>query len=126
MVFRSAALRPSILVVDDDPDVRGILGMLLTNAGYGVVTAVDGAAALALAGDPRIGLIVLDLKMPRLDGDAFRRAYREQGGRAPILLVTAADIGLGAALPYGADGYIAKPFDIGRVLDMVAHLVGRK
>jgi two-component system OmpR family response regulator len=120
---RSASSRPVVLVVDDDPDVRGILGMLLSNDGYEVVTAVDGADALGYAGDERIRLIVLDLQMPRLEGDVFCRAYRERGGQAPILIVTASDIGPEAVARYGADAYLAKPFDIEQALDTVRRLV---
>jgi chemosensory pili system protein ChpA (sensor histidine kinase/response regulator) len=123
MVFRSPTVRPVVLVVDDDPDVRGILGMLLTREGYDVVTAIDGAAALAYAGDARIALVVLDLQMPRLDGDTFRRLYRERGGQAPILLITAAEIDASHLARYGVDAYIAKPFDVDNVLEAIAQLV---
>ena len=126
MILRRSAPRPSILVVDDDPDVRGLLAILFDREGYEVVTAIDGEAALAYAGDSRIGLIFLDLQMPRVDGRGFCRAYRERGGRAPIVLLTAADIEPGDVARFGFDAYIAKPFDVERVLDAVAeHLPKR-
>jgi two-component system, OmpR family, response regulator MprA len=126
MKFRASAPRPSILVVDDDPDVRGLLAILLNREGYDAVTAVDGEAALAHAGDDRIGLILLDLQMPRVDGTTFCRAYRERGGRARIVLMTAAEIEPGAVARIGFDDYIAKPFDVDVVLETVArHLAAR-
>lgn len=123
MLFRSPAKKPVVLVVDDDPDVRGILGMLLSREGYEVITAIDGAAALEHVRDARIKLVILDLQMPRLDGDLFRRVYRERGGPAPILLITGAEITPDDLARFGADAYIAKPFDVDVVLETVARLV---
>ena len=126
MRFRAPAPRPSILVVDDDPDVRGLLAILFNREGYEVETAIDGEAALEHAGDHRIGLILLDLQMPRVDGKTFCRAYRERGGRAPIILVTAAEIEPGDVARYGFDEYIPKPFDVDRVLQTVARHVAAR
>jgi DNA-binding response OmpR family regulator len=123
MVFGSSDKKPVVLVVDDDPDVRGILGMLLSREGYEVVTAIDGAAALGHVTDPRIALVVLDLQMPRLDGDNFRRVFRERGGHAPILLITGAEVSPEELERFGADAYIAKPFDVDTVLDTAARLI---
>jgi len=123
MSSRTTSNRPTILVVDDDPDVRGILGMLLANEQYEVVTAVGGEDALGYAGDARIGLILLDIQMPRLEGDAFCRAYRERGGRAPVLVITASDINSETVTRIGADGYLAKPFDIEAALETIRRLV---
>ena len=80
-MFRRQSPPPkAVLVADDDPDVRGILGIVLAHAGYEVVTAVDGADALARASDARIGLVLLDIHMPRLGGDAFCRTSAKTGG----------------------------------------------
>ena len=123
MLFRSSAEKPVVLVVDDDPDVRGILGMLLERDGYEVVTAIDGAAALEHVKDERIALVVLDLQMPRLDGDQFRRVYQERGGHAPILLVTAAEVSKHDLERLGVSAFIAKPFDVDTVMETVHRLV---
>ena len=112
--------RPSILVVDDDPDVRGMLGIVLNHAGYEVMTAVDGADALGLARDDRIGLILLDIHMPRLEGNTFCRVYREHGGKVPIVVITAAEIDSDVVARCGANAFIAKPFDIDVLLRTVA------
>jgi len=112
-----------VLVVDDDPAVRGILGMLLARDGYEVVTAIDGAAALEYVADERIALVVLDLQMPRLDGDQFRRVYQQRGGHAPILLVTAAEVGPADLERLGVTAYVPKPFDIEALLEKVHELI---
>lgn len=123
MVFGSSDKNPVVLVVDDDPDVRGILGMLLEREGYEVITAIDGAAALEHVTDSRISLVVLDLQMPRLDGEHFRRVFRERGGHAPILLITGAAVTPEELAHLGADAYVAKPFDVETVLDTTARLI---
>ena len=126
MVFRTLPKKPVVLVVDDDPDVRGILGMLLDRDGFEVVTAIDGAAALEHVTDERLSLIVLDLQMPRLDGDQFRRVYQERGGHAPILLVTAAAVSPSDLERLGVSAYVAKPFDIETLLETVHGLIGSR
>jgi DNA-binding response OmpR family regulator len=123
MTPQRSATGQAVLVIDDDPDVRGMLGIVLNHAGYEVVTAVDGADGLARAGDQRIGLVLLDIHMPRLEGDAFCRAYREHGGRAPIIVITAAEVDRETVARYGADAYIAKPFDIDVVQETVARFL---
>ena len=124
MASRPPRDRPAILVVDDDPDVRTILSILLSHNGYEVITAGAGATALELAPVRRVGLIVIDLRMPRLRGDGFCDKYREHGGDAPIFLVTAAQVDSETVARYGADAYIAKPFQVGQVLEAVERLVG--
>jgi CheY-like chemotaxis protein len=114
--------RPAILIVDDDAGMRRILEAMLTREGYEVVQAVDGEAALALARSRLLGLIVIDLSMPRMGGGDFCRAYREHGGTAPIVLLTAANVDQEAAARYGADGYIAKPFRVAQVLETIERL----
>ena len=116
--------RPAVLVVDDDPDVRTILSVLLSHNGYDVITADDGATALELTRVRQVGLIVIDLHMPRLRGDSFCHRYREHGGSAPIFLLTASQVDSETVARYGADAYIAKPFQVGQVLEMVEQLVG--
>ena len=116
-----------ILIIDDNDDVRSILAMLLIEDGYSVVEAVDGEAALARALDGDVSLIVLDIAMPRRDGPAFCRAYRERGGQAPIILVTAAsdDAVTTALTTCGAVEYIPKPFDIEPALETIKRHAGR-
>lgn len=110
-----------ILVVEDDPMLRELLDEVLRAEGYAVAAASDGAAALALARRRTPGLILLDLRLPGMDGWAFACAYRTTpGDHAPIIVVTgspdlAADAGLGAA------AVLDKPFH----LEELRVLVGR-
>src|SRR5437762_10201891 len=115
-----------ILIIDDNADVRSILAMLLAEDGYSVAEAVDGEAALDRALDRDVSLIVLDVAMPRRDGPAFCRAYRERGGQAPIVLVTAATeetVAYDVSACVGVE-YIAKPFDIDRALETIKRHAG--
>jgi DNA-binding response OmpR family regulator len=116
-----------ILIVDDNEDVRSLLAVLLANEGYDVVEAIDGQAALDVTADRQIDLIVLDLTMPRLDGVPFCRTYRERGGQAPVILVTAVQgEELAAAISScGAIGSIQKPFQIEDALALIEKHAGR-
>ena len=107
--------RPSagrVLVVDDDEDIRELVGLILTDAGHEVVTAANGAVALELLRAAPARLILLDMWMPVMDGWTFAKAYRRMPGpRAPILVMTAAR----EAAERAADIAVAvliKPFDI--------------
>jgi two-component system chemotaxis response regulator CheY len=118
---RGRASRP-ILVVDDDPSIRALVVEVLTDDGYAVVEAGDGAEALALTGAAEPCLILLDMRMPVMDGWAFARAYREQTtDRAPVVVMTAARDARAWAAEIGADGVLPKPFDL---VDL-ANVVGR-
>ena len=113
---------PLVLVAEDDQGLRDLFEDLLSEDGYRTLMAADGAEALDLALREAPALILLDLGLPLLDGPAFCRAYRERGGEAPVILVTAAnqqtvEEALGTC---GAVAYILKPFKIERVLETVA------
>jgi DNA-binding response OmpR family regulator len=101
----------TILVVDDEPKIAAIAGDYLRHAGYAVLTAATGEEALAIARARRPDLVVLDLRLPRLDGLDVARTLR-QDSTIPIIMLTArveeSDRILG--LETGADDYITKPF----------------
>jgi DNA-binding response OmpR family regulator len=109
----------SVLVVDDDPDIRELITWKLGQAGYKTLVAGDGEAALAAvaAGDSdgqTPDLILVDWMMPKMSGIDVCRALRQNPltARIPVILLTAnaqeADVELGFAA--GVDDYIAKPF----------------
>ncbi len=109
-----------ILVVDDDNDFREILSAVLAAEGHEVRGAVDGVAALEelqLGGRP--SLILLDMMMPRLDGEGFMRALRSDPGLAdiPVVIVTAHPGAREKAAALGAAGCLLKPVELG---DLVA------
>jgi len=106
-----------VLVVEDDPDLRALEAELLSSAGYRVTTAADGLEALDRAEEERPALVLLDMRMPRMDGWKFAAAFRERYGDAcPIVVVTAAEDARRRAEEVGASGWLAKPFDVDEVL----------
>ncbi|HVC33923.1 MAG TPA: response regulator [Chloroflexota bacterium] len=101
-----------VLVVDDDPSIREMLSDFLAMEGYEVETAADGSEGLRAVEESSPSVIVLDMRMPVLDGWGFARELRERGIKLPILVVTAAQSPRRWAEEIGADGYLAKPFDL--------------
>ena len=116
---------PPVLVVDDDPVLRGVVADTLEAAGYPVEQAADGEEALRVAAGARPGLILLDLGLPRLDGWGFLGAYRAGAGpRAPVVLCTAAGDLHERPLAVRADGVLEKPLDLVALLLVVRHYLG--
>jgi DNA-binding response OmpR family regulator len=110
---RVAAKKPDlVLVVDDDPKIATLVRLYLERAGFEVAIAADGLSALRMMRERQPALIVLDLMLPGLEGNAVARIAREEAG-PPIVMLTA----LGATrhrvsgLEAGADDYVAKPFE---------------
>ena len=101
----------TILVVDDEPKITKLVRDYLERAGFGVITAGDGKAALALARSDKPDCIVLDLGLPQMDGLDVTRELRKLSN-VPIIMLTArseeSDKLIGLEL--GADDYITKPF----------------
>ena len=115
------ALPFDVLVVEDDSDLVSLMELVLTDAGYRVRTAPEGAAALARVAEQMPGLILLDMRMPGMNGWEFAREFRARHGRAcPIVVVTAAENARARAAEVDADGWLAKPFEIDDVLRLVA------
>jgi two-component system alkaline phosphatase synthesis response regulator PhoP len=101
----------TLLVVDDEPRIARIAKDYLEHAGYSVVVASTGPQALALARSQHPALIVLDLKLPDLDGLEVARALRRESD-VPIIMLTARveESDRLAGLEIGADDYVTKPF----------------
>ena len=113
----------SILVVEDDPDVRDALATVLETEGYEVAKASDGQDALGqLRASPTTALILLDLYMPVMNGWAFRAEQLRDPKLASIpVVVVSADSMVGKrAADLGAAGYVGKPIDFDRLLALVA------
>lgn len=100
-----------ILVADDDAQIRDVVRIGLTQAGFGVAEAKDGRAALETAESLRPDLIILDIGMPEMDGLEVCRALRKTS-QVPILFLTAQadEIDRVVGLELGADDYVSKPF----------------
>ena len=109
-----------VLIVEDDDIIREFVSIALRGVGYDVTTASHGAAALDIVNADEPGLILLDMRMPVMDGWQFSRLYREfPAPRAPVIVVTAAQDARETAAEVDADGYLAKPFHIAELLDVV-------
>jgi CheY-like chemotaxis protein len=118
--------QPRILVVDDDTSIRSFVEMALDSVGYVVSTAGNGAEALAVTDEFRPDLILLDMRMPVMDGWTFAKKYRQQAGpHAPIVVITAATDAGQRAAEIEADGFLGKPFDLDDLLGLVSRHTSR-
>jgi two-component system, chemotaxis family, chemotaxis protein CheY len=116
----SAGSTGPILVVDDDEGIREFVQTVLSDEGYEVRTAWHGAAALELLEQVSPSVILLDMRMPVMDGWEFARQYRERPGpHAPIIVVTAARDADDRAAQIAADGVLPKPFRLHQLLALV-------
>jgi DNA-binding response OmpR family regulator len=116
----------TVLVVDDQTNVRHLIRDYLTHEGFRVVEAENGRVALLLARREQPSVILLDIMMPEMGGYEFLRTYRREGS-APILLLTArqeeSDKVLGLEL--GADDYVTKPFGMRELVARIHALLRR-
>ena len=115
---------PSVLVVDDDADLRATLQDALTEHGFAVSTAANGQEALRYlrASGGAASLILLDLMMPVMNGWQFRREQEQDPALAaiPVLVLSAGNQLAEAANAIGVAGFIRKPVDLGQLVSLVA------
>ena len=119
--------RPLILCADDDEDILSLVALRLGRSGYEVVTATDGASALALATERVPAVAVLDVMMPRRTGldvvAAMRADERLAGVKVVLLSARAQDTDQERGLDAGADAYLIKPFKFDELERVVAQLL---
>ncbi len=103
----------SILIVDDDPNIRELVTVFLQKEGFLCIEAADGVQALDRLEKEQIALIVLDIMMPNMDGWTFCQKVRDSYGQIPILMLTAkgATMQKVHGFELGADDYLVKPFE---------------
>jgi CheY-like chemotaxis protein len=114
----------TVLVVDDDVDVCGLLEAYLAMEGFDVLTACDGRDALRQLGDHQPAVILLDMMMPVMDGVEFRR-HQQCDPRLrdiPVMCVSARHDAAQTAARLGLAGFVSKPFDLGAVSAAVRQL----
>jgi two-component system response regulator ResD len=106
------ASRPRVLIVDDDPGIRRLVELILTEDGYTVDIAIDGLDALERVRESgqEYDLIILDLSMPLMDGRTYFRELRALSSRTPVMLLSAFGAET-AQRELGAEAALAKPFD---------------
>lgn len=116
-----------ILVVDDDANIRRLVGTILNDAGFDVCEAADGRAALLKLDGNKIDLCVVDIMMPNMNGLDFCRNARKYFQDMPILMLTAkSEIGSKiAGYGSGADDYLTKPFEAEELLLRIRALMKR-
>jgi len=121
---------PTILVADDEEDVRELVTYRLTRSGYRVIGAGDGQEALELAAERTPDLMVLDVMMPKLDGyELTRRVRAETSLRSiPVILLTARsqETDVDRGFEVGADDYLKKPFNPDELVARVRAVLGRR
>ncbi len=116
-----------VLLVEDEPTLRGQLRTALAHAGYAVDEAGNGRDALHLGATEPFDAVVLDLGLPELDGLSVLKQWRDAGRTMPVLVLTARD---GwhekvAGIDAGADDYLAKPFHMEELLARIRALIRR-
>jgi DNA-binding response OmpR family regulator len=138
---RRTAQPVRLLLVDDEPDVRASIARVLTRSGFEVRLADSAEQAIAAVREDRVDLVITDIIMPQQDGVELLRALKEEfpdiaviaisgggnfwpQGYKPEAITTSAY--LEAAIQAGADGVIAKPFEIAELVEVVRSVLARR
>jgi len=118
----------SILAVDDSASMRQMVAFTLKGAGFDVVQAADGQEGLEQARNKTVNLMLIDQNMPRVDGISLVKALRQmpQYKVTPILMLTteSSDAMKAAGRAAGANGWMVKPFEPSRLLEVIKKLLG--
>jgi CheY-like chemotaxis protein len=114
-----------ILVVDDEPAIRDTVSEMLDLEGYRVATAANGAEALRALEQDHPDVVLLDMRMPVLDGWGFASAVRARGVTVKIVVMTAARDAERWAREISANGFLAKPFGFDDLLSVIEEAKGQ-
>jgi DNA-binding response OmpR family regulator len=119
-------LEETVLLVDDDAALLEVMSIVLSSEGYRVITAADGAEALREVGGESLGLVVLDVMLPRVSGFEVLKKIREKSD-VPVVMLTAKSQSVDkvVGLELGADDYITKPFDTKELLARIRAILRR-
>ena len=113
-----------ILVVDDEPELRAVVSLVLSDEGYEVAEAANGAEAIQVLEQTQPACVLLDMRMPVLDGWGFARELEARHLHVPVVVMTAAQDAQRWCNEIGAAGCVPKPFDMGDLLDTVERVCG--
>ncbi len=123
----SSEMKPRILIVEDDPDLRTILRLQLLSQGWDVAEAVNGAEGFAAVRENPPDCVILDLMMPVMDGFGFLKRARSLMDLqdVPIMILTASEDERNKirGFQYQADAYMSKPYDLEELTDEVRRLL---
>jgi len=124
----ATAVAERVLVVDDEEAIRKLVEYNLLQAGYDVVCAEDGLAALAIVAERQVDLLVLDLMLPGLGGLELCKRLRQEQSKLPIIMLTARgeEIDRVLGLEMGADDYVTKPFSPRELVARVRAVLRRR
>ena len=119
-------LNHSVMIVEDDDDIREMLKIILENQGYGVMTAVDGVNACEhITAGYRPSLILLDLRMPRMDGEEFIVQLRSgPAADIPVVVMSGNKIKEEDLQRMKSDGMLIKPIELDDILSVVQKFTG--
>lgn len=115
-----------VLIVDDDPGIRDVVTAVLEDAGLMADTAANGREALDRIAAHRPVVVLLDLQMPIMSGWEVLARLREAGVTVPVVFMTAGYRARTEAERHGADGYVAKPFELTDLLAVVERFAPAK
>ena len=113
-----------VLVVDDNPSILDTVSSILEGEGHQVAAASGGEEALSMARAWHPTLVLLDMRMPIMDGWAVAKSLRDSGSRVPIVVMTAAENASRWADEIGAAGHLDKPFGLDELLAVVERHAG--
>ena len=115
--------KKKILLVDDDPAIRKMLGILLTGEGYEVLLAIDGSESIQVVRAAEVDLVLLDLNMPGMDGwEAYERLAAENP-MLPIIVITARPNQSFTAMAAGIGALLEKPLDLPKLFLTIRDLL---
>ncbi|KKS98142.1 MAG: response regulator [Candidatus Gottesmanbacteria bacterium GW2011_GWA2_43_14] len=117
-----------ILIVDDDSAILDVIQIILNDAGYATHIISDGDQVRNFLNRQRVDLILLDIWMSGMDGSEITKMLKDDNGTKsiPVIMISANNQGMNIAKSSGADGFIAKPFEIDQLLNVVAKFINGK
>jgi DNA-binding NtrC family response regulator len=119
---------PTVLVVDDDDRIRSLLMDTLSALGYSALGAKDGEEALTLVESDNLDLVIADVRMPKMNGLSLLKNVKNKNPLLPVLIITGYNFTYtkDQAMQSGADGFLAKPFRIGKIEELMRKALGVK
>src|SRR6266542_601807 len=116
---------PTVLIVDDEPDILILLRLALESEGYSTVEATDGAEALRVIRDRNPDVVLLDIMMPVMDGWGTLEHLQESGQHPPVIMVTARTAARhqDRGMELGAEDFVTKPYEPAERLERMRHVM---